>query len=171
MPTARLGAAGGSPDLFPPAPLAWLRRFSALIWPYLSLFGIAFLAATLLPAQSELTLAGLLAAGRYDPWLLVLAATAGNVLGSLVNWAIGRFLNGHRDRKWFPVSPDALDRAERIFARWGAWALLFSWLPLVGDPLTLVAGLLRMRLRLFLPLVLIAKAGRYLAISGLVQLA
>lgn len=153
------------------ATVAYRHRASALIWPYLSLFGIAFLAATLVPAQSELTLAGLLAAGRYDPWLLVAAATAGNVLGSLVNWAIGRFLHEHRDHEWFPVPRGALDRAERSFVRWGAWTLLFSWLPLVGDPLTLVAGLLRMRLRLFLPLVLVAKAGRYLAISGLVQLA
>ena len=141
-----------------------------MIWPYLSLFGIALLAATLVPAQSELTLGALLAAGRLDPWLLVAAASAGNVLGSLVNWAIGRFLHQHRDRRWFPVSPGALERAERSFARWGAWTLLFSWLPLIGDPLTLVAGLLRMRLRLFLPLVLVAKTGRYLAISGLVQL-
>ena len=136
----------------------------------LSLFGAAFLAATLVPAQSELVLAGLLAIGRYDPWLLLAAATAGNVLGSVVNWAIGRFLHHYRDRRWFPIPPRALEKAERTFARWGAWSLLLSWLPVIGDPLTLVAGLLRTPLRIFLPLVLVAKAGRYLAISGLVQL-
>jgi membrane protein YqaA with SNARE-associated domain len=137
---------------------------------YLSLFGIAFLAATLVPAQSELALAGLLATGRYETWLLLAAATAGNVLGSLLNWAIGRFFHQYRDRRWFPIPPPALQKAERTFNRWGALSLLLSWLPVIGDPLTLVAGLLKTPLRLFVPLVLIAKAGRYLAVSGVVQL-
>lgn len=138
--------------------------------PYLSLFLIAFVAATLLPAQSELALAALLAAGRQDPALLIAAATAGNVLGSLVNWAIGRFLHHHRGHRWFPVPPAALDRAERHYRRWGVWSLLLSWMPVIGDPLTLVAGLLNTPLRLFLPLVLAAKAGRYLALAWAVGL-
>ena len=139
-------------------------------WPYLSLFGIAFLAATIFPAQSELGLAALLATGRFDPWLLILVATLGNVLGSVFNWLIGRFLHGYRSRRWFPVPAKALDRAERTYRRWGIWTLLLSWVPVIGDPLTLVAGLLKAPLRLFLPLVIIAKAARYLVVAGAVQL-
>ena len=137
---------------------------------YLSLFGIAFLAATLVPAQSELALAALLATGRYDLWLLLAAATAGNVLGSVVNWLLGRFLHHYRDRRWFPIPARSLDTAEQRFNRWGVWSLLLCWVPVIGDPLTLVAGLLKTPLRVFLPMVLVAKAGRYLAISGLVHL-
>lgn len=139
-------------------------------WPLLSLFGIAFLAATLVPAQSELALGALIATMRYDPWLLIMAATAGNVLGSLVNWVLGRFLHHYRERRWFPVSASSLERAERSYGRWGAWTLLFSWVPVLGDPLTFVAGLLRTPLKLFLPIVSIAKAGRYCAVAGVVQL-
>ena len=139
-------------------------------WPYLSLFAIAFLAATILPAQSEFALAALIATGRLDPWLLILVATIGNVLGSVINWLIGRFLHRCRARPWFPIPARALERAERTYRRWGIWTLLLSWVPIIGDPLTVVAGLLRAPLRLFLPLVTVAKAGRYLVVAGAVQL-
>lgn len=133
--------------------------------PLAALFGAAFLAATLVPAQSELLLAYLLSTGEQD-WLLLLAvATAGNVLGSIVNWFLGRSVERFRDRRWFPVNPKALDRAERGYARWGKWSLLLSWVPIIGDPLTLVAGLLRTPFLTFVTLVLIAKGGRYLAIA------
>jgi membrane protein YqaA with SNARE-associated domain len=138
-------------------------------WPYGSLFGLAFLAATLFPAQSELALGALLATGRYDPWGLVAAATAGNVLGSVLNWVVGRYLHRYRSRRWFPIPEHALLRAERGYARWGYWTLLLSWVPVIGDPLTLVAGLLRTPLWLFLALVTFAKAARYVAVAGLVQ--
>lgn len=138
--------------------------------PYLSLFAIAFLAATIFPAQSELMLAGFLASGQFDPWLLILTATLGNVLGSVVNWFIGRYIHRYRSRRWFPVSEAGLQRAERFYGRWGAWTLLLSWVPIIGDPITVIAGFLRVPLRLFVPVVLIAKAGRYVAISGLVSL-
>lgn len=133
--------------------------------PYAALFGAAFLAATLVPAQSELLLAYLLASGRHD-WLRLLAvATAGNVLGSVVNWFLGRSIERFRDRRWFPVGSKALDRAERGYARWGKWSLLLSWVPIIGDPLTLVAGLLRTPFVAFVALVLVAKGGRYCAIA------
>ena len=138
--------------------------------PYLSLFGISFLAATIFPAQSELVLSGMLISERFDAWILILTATAGNVLGSLLNWFMGRYLHGYRDRRWFPVSHAALSRAERVFNRCGVWTLLLSWVPIIGDPLTIVAGLLRVPLKLFMPIVLLAKAGRYIAISGVISL-
>jgi membrane protein YqaA with SNARE-associated domain len=140
-------------------------------WPYGTLFAVAFAAATLLPAQSEALLAGLLASNRYDPWLLLAVATAGNTLGSVVNWGIGRLVESFRESRWFPVSPKNLQRAEGWYRRWGIWSLLLSWAPIVGDALTIVAGMLRVRLPIFVALVLIAKASRYLVVAYLVIVA
>jgi len=133
---------------------------------YLALFGLAFVAATLLPAQSEVALAAMVASGRYEIAFLILAATLGNVLGSLTNWLIGRFLASQQNARWFPVSRRALEKAQDRYKRWGAWTLLLSWMPIIGDPLTLVAGLLRTPLWLFLALVTIAKLGRYIVVAG-----
>lgn len=138
--------------------------------PYIGLFGVAFLAATIFPAQSELLLAYLLRSGEHS-WILLLAvATLGNVLGSVVNWLLGRSIERFRNYRWFPVSDDGLERAERWYNRWGKWSLLLSWAPLVGDALTVIAGVLRVPFVIFLGLVLIAKAGRYgviaLAVAG-----
>lgn len=131
---------------------------------YVGLFATAFLAATLLPAQSEALLVALLLAD-HPPWLLVLVATAGNVLGSTVNWWLGRGIERFRERRWFPVGPAALARAQRWYARVGKWSLLLSWVPVVGDPLTLVAGVMREPLAPFLLLVTLAKLGRYVALA------
>ena len=131
---------------------------------YAALFGTAFLAATILPAQSELLFAYLLRSGEYDWRILFAAATAGNVLGSVFNWVLGRMIERFRDRRWFPVDERALERAQRWYGRWGKWSLLLSWAPIVGDALTVIAGALRTPLTTFLPLVLIAKAGRYCVI-------
>ncbi len=134
---------------------------------YLTLFTSALLAATLLPAQSELVLVGLLLAGAQPPWLLILVATTGNVLGAAVNWGLGRALDRLHDRPWFPVKQPALERAQRFYHRYGRWSLLLSWMPVIGDPLTVVAGLLREPLRSFLAIVTLAKLGRYLVLAAL----
>lgn len=125
------------------------------------LFAAAFLAATLLPAQSELLLLGLHASGDYSPWALFTAATAGNVLGSAANWLIGCYLIRFRDRRWFPVKPAMIDRAAAWYRKWGFWSLLLAWVPIIGDPLTLVAGIMRENFWIFLALVTVGKAGRY----------
>ena len=128
---------------------------------YAGLFAASFLAATIFPFQSELVLVGLLLGGDL-PWPALLAvATLGNVLGSVVNWGIGRFLLHFRDRRWFPVKAESYARMERWFGRWGVWSLLFAWLPVVGDPLTVVAGALRVNLVLFVVLVTLGKFARY----------
>ncbi|SEL52222.1 membrane protein YqaA, SNARE-associated domain [Pseudoxanthomonas sp. GM95] len=127
---------------------------------YLGLFFAALIAATLLPLQSEAVLVGMLLSGRPALWLLLVAST-GNVLGSLINWWLGRGIERFRERRWFPVGPKAMARAQRWYARHGRWTLLLSWLPIVGDPLTLVAGVMRERLPVFLLLVTLAKVGRY----------
>ena len=131
------------------------------------LFAAAFLAATILPAQSELFLATLVLSDPGRMGLLVAVATAGNVLGSVVNWVLGRFLTRFQGRRWFPVRPAAMARAERAYRRWGRWSLLLSWVPVIGDPLTVVAGVLRERLAVFVMLVAAAKAGRYVAVAWL----
>jgi membrane protein YqaA with SNARE-associated domain len=133
---------------------------------YAGLFLTALVAATLLPAQSEAALVGLLLAGAQPPWALLLAASLGNVLGSVVNWLLGRGVERWRDRRWFPVSAKDLDRAAVWYRRWGKWSLLLSWAPIIGDPLTLVAGVLREPFPVFLLLVTVAKVGRYLVLAA-----
>lgn len=129
------------------------------------LFLTAFLAATLIPAQSEAVLVALILTAAHPLWLLLVVATVGNVLGSVVNWALGRFLIRFAGRRWFPVSPRQLDRAAGWYGRWGHWSLLGAWLPVVGDPLTLAAGMLREPFWRFALIVTLAKGGRYLVLA------
>ncbi len=136
---------------------------------YLGLFASAFLAATLLPMSSEAVLAALTAASGHEALVLWLTASAGNTLGALVNWALGRFCLHWRERRWFPVKPDQLERAGAWFRRYGLWSLLFAWLPVVGDPLTFVGGIFRVNVWLFLLLVGAGKAARYALVILAVQ--
>lgn len=138
---------------------------------YLTLFGISFLAATLVPAQSELVLSAMILSGDYDTLVLLGVATAGNTLGACVNWLFGRFLETFRDKRWFPVSTVQFARAERWYGRWGIWSLLLCWVPVIGDALTLVAGVLRVRLLPFILLVLFAKGTRYAILAYTVRTA
>ena len=139
-----------------------------MLWSLTGLFLSSLLAATLFPAQSELALAALLAGKAAPPVLLVAVATLGNVLGSCINWLLGLWAHRLRHHRFLPVSPQALDRAEGWYRRYGRWSLLLSWAPVIGDPLTLAAGLLREPLPTFLLLVFAAKLGRYLLIAWLV---
>lgn len=131
------------------------------LYAYLGLFGAAFAAATLLPLQSEALLVALLLGGGQPAGVLVLVASLGNVLGSLVNWWLGRYLERFRDRRWFPVSDRRLLQAQHWYGRYGRWSLLLSWLPVIGDPLTLVAGIMREPLWRFMLIVSLAKTLRY----------
>ena len=134
---------------------------------YLGLFISAFAAASLLPLQSETVLVGLLLNGSQPVALLLAVASLGNVLGSVLNAALGRGLERFHGRRWFPVSERQLERAKSRYRRYGRWSLLLSWMPLIGDPLTLVAGVMREPWWSFLLLVTVAKAGRYLVLAAL----
>ncbi|MFB4370785.1 MULTISPECIES: YqaA family protein [unclassified Pseudomonas] len=136
------------------------------LYAYLGLFSAAFGAATLLPLQSEALLVGLLLGSAQPAWALVLVASLGNVLGSLVNWWLGLYLERFRDRRWFPVSESRLTQAQHWYGRYGRWSLLLSWLPVIGDPLTLVAGIMREPLWRFTLIVAFAKTLRYAVLAA-----
>ncbi|MEM1155646.1 MAG: YqaA family protein [Pseudomonadota bacterium] len=136
---------------------------------YLGLFASAFLAATLVPAYSELVLVGLVSAG-YNPLALWAWASVGNTLGSVVNWALGRYLLNYQDSRWFPFKPDKLGVSQRWFQKYGVWSLLFAWLPVGGDALTFIAGIMRVRFGVFVLLTAIGKATRYAILMGLLGL-
>ena len=131
---------------------------------YLSLFSISFLAATILPLSSELTLAGLIATSNYNSLLLLIVASFGNVLGSVVNWILGFYSRNLTTKKWFPFKDRQIESSSKWFDKFGKWSLLFTWVPIIGDPLTLAAGLLRVKFIEFLILVSIGKVSRYFLI-------
>ena len=127
------------------------------------LFGSAFLAATILPFYSEVVLFALLREGG-DPLTLVSVATLGNTLGAVVNWLLGLFVLRFRHRRWFYFNDEQIERAQCWYQRHGVWSLLLAWLPVVGDALTLIAGIMRVRLWVFLVLVGFGKAARYVSV-------
>jgi membrane protein YqaA with SNARE-associated domain len=134
---------------------------------YTGLFMAAFLAATLIPMQSEAVLAGLLLTGDYPAIWLLAVASCGNILGAALNWWLGRFIERYRHRSWFPVSEQRLSQAQRWYQRYGKWSLLLSWAPVIGDPLTVVAGVMREPFPLFLLIAGGAKIVRYLVLAGI----
>ena len=132
---------------------------------YLGLFLSSFVAATFLPMQSEAVLVALLLAGNLPVMTLLVVASVGNVLGSVVNWLLGRYIERWRGRRWFPVPADKLQKAQGAYQRYGYWSLLLSWAPVIGDPLTLAAGVMREPFWRFLLMVTLAKTGRYLLLA------
>ncbi|WP_286917222.1 MULTISPECIES: YqaA family protein [Pseudomonas] len=133
---------------------------------YLGLFLAAFGAATLLPMQSEAVLVGMLLSDRYIISTLLAVAIVGNVLGSVLNWVLGRCVERFRHKRWFPVSEAKLAKAQQSYLRYGHWSLLLSWVPIIGDPLTVVAGVMREPFWRFLLIVTLAKGMRYLVLAA-----
>ncbi|MGO2450649.1 YqaA family protein [Pseudomonas taetrolens] len=133
---------------------------------YLGLFLAAFGAASILPMQSEAVLVAMLLSDRYVAATLLTVATLGNVLGSALNWLLGRSLERFRHKRWFRVSTDKLEKAQRFYLRYGRWSLLLSWVPIIGDPLTVIAGVMREPLWRFLLIVTLAKGMRYLLLAA-----
>lgn len=135
---------------------------------YFTLFVTAFLAATVLPAYSEVLFAGLQVAG-YAPLALWGWATAGNTLGAVVNWWLGRHLAALQHQRWFPIKPAQFATAQRWFQRWGVWSLLLSWAPVGGDALTVIAGMMRVRFPVFVMLTATGKGARYALLLGAID--
>lgn len=135
------------------------------------LFAAAFLSATLLPGSSEAAFAALIVTERVLPGEALVVATAGNTLGSCANWACGRYLASWRDHPRFPIPAKQFDRYAGWYQRWGVWTLLLSWTPIIGDPLTAMAGVFRTPFWLFTGVVGVAKLGRYLALLWAIGLA
>ena len=134
---------------------------------YTGLFISAFLAATILPLSSEVVLSSLLLTG-LTPSTLIAIATIGNVLGSLTNYALGYWASMGAIQKWLKLSTEEFDAAERRFQKYGVLSLCFAWVPVIGDPLTVLAGVLRVRLAWFLLLVTAGKLTRYIVVSQVV---
>jgi membrane protein YqaA with SNARE-associated domain len=137
--------------------------------PYAGLFVTSLIAGSVLPflpGSSELAMAGLLATEIGRPALIIIAAIVGTVLGASANYVIGRHIARFSGRRWFPLSPGALENASNWFARYGVWVLLMCWVPTAGDAMTVVAGLLRADVRLFLILTAAGKAFGHLAVAS-----
>lgn len=137
-----------------------------MIVDYILLFFSALIAATILPFYSEAFLYWVL---QESPSIIIplLIATTGNVLGACINWWLGREILRFKDRRWFYFNDTQIARAQQGFQRYGKWTLLLSWFPIIGDPLTLIAGMMKVRFRVFLLLVTLGKASRYLVIAWL----
>lgn len=133
------------------------------------LFFVSFAAATLIPAQSEAVLGGLLTNSEIAPWILILVASTGNIAGSCVNWALGRYAETFKTRRWFPVKEDKLLKTQSLYRRYGRGLLLLSWVPFIGDPITVAAGVMKEKFFVFLGLVFLSKTGRYIVLAFLVD--
>ena len=135
-----------------------------ILFSYFQLLIISFLAATILPFSSEVVLTTMYLSNSFETNLLLIFASIGNILGSITNWYLGKKITIFQDRKWFPVSPDQLNRSQKYFQKYGLWSLLLAWVPIIGDPLTLLAGVLKVRFGIFFLLVSISKISRYVFI-------
>jgi len=135
---------------------------------YLSLFTISFLAATILPLSSELMLASMLSIESYNRTLLIIFSSLGNILGSVFNWVLGFYFIKLQNKKWFPFKKKQISKSSLWFEKYGKWSLLFAWVPVIGDPLTFVAGTMKTKILSFIILVSFGKIARYLFISLLI---
>jgi len=131
---------------------------------YISLFVVSFMVATIIPFGSEIYFASLLALDNNNSLLLLIAASIGNILGSVFNWICGYYAAYFIQKKWFPINQNQINKATNFFLKYGKWSLLLAWVPFIGDPLTFVAGTLRYSFLPFLLLVSVGKIARYLVI-------
>ena len=129
---------------------------------YFQLSITSFLAATILPLSSELVLSTMLLTNSFNKYLLLIVASIGNIFGSSLNWYLGKKILIFKDKRWFPANDSQIAKSEIYFKKYGIWSLLFAWVPIIGDPLTIVAGILRVKFFTFLLLVSISKISRYI---------
>jgi len=120
--------------------------------------------ATIIPFASEAYFVTLILLNKYNIWFLLISASLGNILGSVVNWILGYYTKYLIIKKWFPITQKKIDKASVLFSKYGKWSLLLGWVPFIGDPITFVAGTLRYSFLPFLLLVSIGKIGRYIIV-------
>lgn len=132
---------------------------------YIILFTSSFASSTILPGHSEITLTALITQKKYDIFYLVFFASLGNILGSVLNWYLGLYFLKFKNKKWFPFKENHINKVSKSFLKYGKWSLLLSWVPFIGDALTLVAGMFRVPLHQFVIIVSVAKIGRYIFVS------
>ena len=132
---------------------------------YFILFASSFSSSTILPGHSELTLTAFITQREYETIYLIIVASIGNVLGSIVNWYLGLYFIKFKNKKWFPLNEKNMNNSSKWFLKYGKWSLLLSWVPFVGDGLTLIAGVLKVPFFEFITLVTIAKVVRYLFVA------
>ena len=132
---------------------------------YSSLFISSFLSSTILPGHSEITLTTLILLEKYSQFLLIFFASFGNILGSVINWYLGFYIIKFVNKSWFPFKKNQLDKASLWYLKYGKWSLFFSWVPIIGDPLTIVAGIFRVPLVIFITIVSISKLLRYIFVG------
>lgn len=138
---------------------------------YGGLFAAAFAAGSILPVQSEAVLVGMLLLGHWSVWMLILVASIGNTAGTVINWYLGKTLEHYKDRKWFPANAEQLARAHHWYDKYGRASLLLSWVPIFGDGLTVIAGVMEERLSVFSAIVFAGKAARYIILAYLTLVA
>jgi len=131
---------------------------------YISIFFLSFLTATIIPFLSEVGLLSYMALGKFNNELLLIFASLGNILGSCVNYILGLYIINFKTKSWFPFKDNQILKATNWFNRFGVYSLFFSFLPIVGDPLTLIAGIFRVSFIKFIILVSFGKVLRYLLI-------
>ena len=132
---------------------------------FITLFLSSFISSTILPGHSEITLTTFIFLNKYNIINLIFIASLGNILGSILNWYLGFHFVKFKEKKWFPINKRQLEKASLWFLNYGKWSLFFSWVPFVGDPLTVVAGVLRVPIITFLIIVSISKILRYVIVS------
>ena len=132
---------------------------------YIILFTSSFASSTILPGHSEITLTALITQKKYEIFYLVVFASLGNILGSVLNWYLGLYFLKFKNKKWFPFKENQINKVSKSFLKYGKWSLLLSWVPFIGDVLTLVAGMFRVPLNQFVVIVSVAKVSRYIFVS------
>ena len=132
---------------------------------YVSLFISSFLSSTILPAHSEITLTTFILLKNYSQFLLIFFASLGNILGSIINWYLGFYITKFISKSWFPFTKIQLDQVSLWYLKYGKWSLFLCWVPIIGDPLTIVAGMFRVPLITFIIIVSISKVLRYVFVS------
>ena len=132
---------------------------------YSTLFISSFLSSTILPGHSEITLVTFIILEKYSQISLIFFASLGNILGSIINWYLGLYITKFISKSWFPFTKKQLDRVSLWYLKYGKWSLFLSWVPIIGDPLTIVAGIFRVPLIIFIIIVSISKVLRYIFVG------